>query len=286
MLKRERERERRMNGTAKTILVTGSSDGIGKQTALDLVRLGHKIILHGRSRDRTMGAMSDIARETGGGKIYICIGDFSSLDSVKDLAEDVKERFERIDVIINNAGVYIKDHGKSADGYELTLAINHLAPFVLTLLLLEPLSRAPAGRIVNFASQAHASDIDFSDLNSGSGYGAYALSKLCNIMFTLELAERLKGPGVTVNCLHPGVIATKLLHAAWSGGSPVTEGSVNSVFCALSEKLQGVTGRYIVNKREAAPPAVANDTEARLRLWKMSEEMTGVRWDDVVEKIS
>lgn len=269
----------------KRILVTGSTDGIGRQTARDLLRIGEAVVVHGRSEEKAKRAADELMAAAGTGTVDALWGDLSTLSQIRAMAGALHERYGRLDVLVNNAGVYRGKRFLSADGFEMTFAVNHLAPFLLTLLVLDLLKASDAGRVVNVASQAHSSAIDLESVREGrdyNAYRAYADSKLCNILFTFELAERLAKTGITANCLHPGVIDTKLLRAAWSGGSPVAEGSRTSVYLATSDAVKGVSGRYFVNRREASPAPAARDAEARRRLWEMSEDMAEIRWRDVI----
>jgi len=263
----------------KTILITGSTDGIGKQTALELAEMGATVLLHGRNPERADRVLNEIKKATGNDRIEAFIADLSSLKQVRNLAEQVLVKHDRLDVLINNAGVYETGHRISEDGFEMTFAVNHLAPFLLTLLLLDPLKNSAPGRIINVSSQVHASSIDFDNLQAEkhfSAYEAYSLSKLCNVLFTYELAERLKGSGITVNCLHPGVIGTKLLKAGWGmGGSPVTEGSKTSVYLASAPELSKVTGKYFKNMRASKSSRISHDAETGKRLWHISEQLIG-----------
>ncbi len=273
-----------MDITDKVILITGSTDGIGRQTALELAGMGETILIHGRDRRRVEKTVRMVRDETGNNRIDSFVADLSSLRQVRELAREVKNRFESLDVLINNAGVYQGKLRHSEDGYEMTFAVNHLAHFLLTLLLLELLRKKERARIVNVASMAHASSIDFDNLQGEKGfdpYGAYSLSKLANIMFTYSLAERLEGEGVTANCLHPGVIDTKLLRAGFGGGSPVSTGARTSVYCATAPELKGVSGKYFRDSREAKTSAVSYDKDTSERLWSLSEDMAGIAWREV-----
>jgi NAD(P)-dependent dehydrogenase (short-subunit alcohol dehydrogenase family) len=263
----------------KTILITGSTDGIGKQTALELAEMGATVLLHGRNSGQAAKVLNEIKKATGNDRPKVFMADLSSLKQVRNLAEQVLEKHDRLDVLINNAGVYETRHRISEDGFEMTFAVNHLAPFLLTLLLLELIIKSSPGRIINVSSQVHASAIDFGNLHAEkhySAYEAYSLSKLCNVLFTYELAERLAGTGITVNCLHPGVIDTKLLKAGWGmGGSPVTEGSKMSVYLASAPELATVTGKYFKNMKPTKSSQISYDAETRKRLWRISEQLTG-----------
>jgi len=264
----------------KTILITGSTDGIGKQTALDLAQTGATILLHGRNPARGERVLHEIQNATENGRLEIFIADLASLKQVRSLAEQVHQKHNTLDVLINNAGVYENTRQTTQDGFEMTFAVNHLAPFLLTLLLLDLLKRGAPSRIINVTSMSHASSIDFENLQGEkhfSGYEAYSLSKLCNILFTYKLARKLEGTGVTANCLHPGVISTKLLKTGWGmGGSPVTQGSKNSAYLATAPELDNVTGKYFMNRKQKKSSGISYDQEIQTKLWQISEQLTGI----------
>ena len=251
------------------ILVTGSSDGIGKETARQLAAGGAYVIVHGRSEERAAGA----AREVVAAESWAC--DFASLDDLRSAALRLPKG---IDVLINNAGVYLQQRTTTRDGFETTFQVNHLAPFLLTSLLLPGL--AEGARIVNVSSQVHTSgEMAWDDLMGEqrfSGYAAYAQSKLANLLFTRALARRQKK--VTVNALHPGVIGTKLLRGGFGGlsGSPLARGAETPVYLATSKEVEGVTGSYFVNRREVRPSPQALNDEAAQRLWDLSERLVGL----------
>ncbi len=271
----------------KTVLITGSTDGIGRQTALDLANMGASVLLHGRDPDRAERILQEIKKETGNDRIEIFIADLASLKQVRKFADEVQQRYDRLDVLINNAGVYETTRKITQDGFEMTFAVNHLAPFLLTWLLLDLLRKNTNSRIINVSSVTHASAIDFENLHGEkhySGYDAYSLSKLCNILFTYELADRLKHDGIKVNCLHPGVIGTKLLKAGWGmGGSPVTEGSKTPVYLATAPELDSVTGKYFKNRKQKKSSRISYDAETQKKLWQISEQLTGIVFEDVNE---
>jgi len=266
----------------KIILITGATDGIGKQTAIDLVKIGARVIIHGRSERKANNAKQEIELEAGNNNLFICKANLASLDEVRKMADDIHQRFDKIDVLINNAGVYMKQRELSADGFEKTFAINHLSHFLLTGLLFDLLKNSDYGRIVNVASQAHASRLDFDNLQGEKyfdGYDAYACSKLCNILFTYKLAREMSGIRITANTLHPGVIGTKLLREGFGfGGSDISQGSKTSVYLATSEDVDEVSGKYFVNQKTSSPSQVAYDIAVQDRLWKISEELTGFRY--------
>lgn len=260
------------------ILVTGATDGLGKQVAHDLAQKGATVLLHGRDPGRSEAAVREIRKGTGNDDLRYYLADFSSLGQVRQLAEEIQADHDRLDVLINNAGIFAKERTVTGDGYELTFAVNYLAPFLLTHRLL-PLLRASApARIVNVAS-AGQSPIDFDDVmleRRYEGMRAYAQSKLALVMFTFDLAEELGSTGVSVNCLHPATLMnTKMVFEAFGrASSEVQEGADATVYLAAAPELEGVTGKYFDGRREARPHEQAYDPEARARLRRLSEEMT------------
>jgi NAD(P)-dependent dehydrogenase (short-subunit alcohol dehydrogenase family) len=263
----------------RTILLTGATDGIGKRAALELAQAGQRVLLHGRNPQRGQAVLAELKSATGNAALEYFNADLSSLAQVRGLAAEVQAKHERLDVLILNAGVFMKERVLTEDGFETTFAINHLAHFLLTHLLLDTLK--PGARIVVVASQVHSSgQINFDDLQlfeKFSGYAAYANSKLANVAFTYALAERLSGAGVTANCLHPGVIATKLLREGWSvGGAGVDAGTNTILHLALSPEVETVTGCYFVDKRKAQPSAASRDRALQQELWRVSEKLTGL----------
>ncbi len=264
--------------TRPTFLVTGATDGIGKQTALNLVRQGARVLVHGRSRVRAESAVAELKALSGRADLEPVAGDFSSLAQVRALAEEVRSCTDRLEVLVHNAGVYMKSRVVTEDGLETTFQVNHLAPFLLSHLLLERLQAATEARIVVVSSVAHQGGyIDFQNLQGEKvfdGYGAYALSKLANLLFAVELAERLGGTGITVNGLHPGVIGTKLLKAGFHmDGAEVPHGALTSTYLATSPEVQGVTGRYFVDCKPTVCAHYVNDPLLRNRFWAHSENL-------------
>ena len=267
----------------QTILVTGSTDGLGRETARELVRGGATVLLHGRNPDKVEAVRAELAEQaTNGGAVQAYVADLSSLAEARALADELERDHDRLDVLINNAGVGGIDRAESEDGYELHMAVNHLAPFLLTLRVLPRLRRSAPARVVNVASGAQSA-IDFDDLLLERGYQpmrAYAQSKLAQVMFTLELAERLGGgdpPEVTVTALHPAsLMDTNMVRDNF--GSPMTdvaEGVEATVRLAVSEELEGVTGRYFEGTSESRADPQAYDADARRRLWELSESLVG-----------
>ncbi len=260
----------------KSVLITGATDGIGLETAKALLSKGFNVIVHGRNAERVEAARNKIFAELGESpNLQTVTGDLSSFESVAELALQIKENFDSIDVLLNNAGVFSHRLILTEDGFELTFQVNHLSHFLLSLLLLEKIPHG-TGRIINVSSMAHSSvPIDFAFVKGETPYNpydAYAYSKLGNILFTFRLARELKEKGITVNALHPGVIATKLLAAGWGAafGGSVMKGAETSVFLASSDDVQNVTGQYFVDKRISTPTQVAFDENLQEQLWEFS----------------
>jgi NAD(P)-dependent dehydrogenase (short-subunit alcohol dehydrogenase family) len=263
----------------KTALITGSTDGIGKQTAFELAEMGARVILHGRNKAKAQQVLQEIERKTGNNRLDFFIADLSSLHQIRTMGAEIRRKYSRLDVLINNAGVAMNKLELSEDGYEMTFAVNYLAAFALTLLLMDLLAQSESSRVVNVSSMVHSSFLNFDNLAEPryfDGWEAYCQSKLCNILFTYELAEKLQDQGVTVNCLHPGVIDTKLLRSNFSGGSPVTEGSRKLVFLATAPELAKMTGKYFKDNRQTRPAEIAYDPETRKKLWNLSEKLCGL----------
>jgi NAD(P)-dependent dehydrogenase (short-subunit alcohol dehydrogenase family) len=277
-------------------MVTGATSGLGLATARQLARLGATVIVVGRDAARCAAASASISNGAIHGAVDWLVADFADLEAVRALAEEVQARHARIDVLVNNAGATHPRRYLTPDGVELTLAVNHLAPFVLTTSLLDRLRESAPARIVNVASVAHESaHFDFDDPAMQRGYrpfAAYSRSKLANLWFTYELARRLEGSGVTVNAVHPGLVRTalgnhsgplrragwRLLHVAYRRVSlSADEGAAAITHLATAPELEGVTGRYFVDGRPAESSPASRDPAAAARLWALSEELTSVR---------
>jgi len=273
-------------------MVTGATSGIGKETARELARLGATVVVAGRSRERATATVEEIRRETGNESVEFMLADLSSQAEVRRLAEEFKERHQRLDVLVNNAGGIFVSRRASTDGIEMTFALNHLSYFLLTSLLLDRLRSSAPTRIVNVSSKAHENTaMDFGDLECRKRYRfgsrAYRLSKLGNVLFTYELARRLEGTGVTVNALHPGLVSTNLFSnngvlgravtflVRWRGMSP-PEGARTCVYLAASPEVEGKTGDYYDDCKAVASSAASRDGMAATRLWEVSAEMTGL----------
>lgn len=274
----------------KICLVTGATSGIGQVTAKALAAQGAEVLIVGRNEQRTRDTAQQIRVETGNDSVHYFLADFSDLSQVSGLAVNFKNKYSRLDVLINNAGAYFNARRKTPYGVESTFLVNHLAPFLLTNLLLEVMRNSAPARIVNVASNAHHNGtMDLSDLELRRfyfGFQAYARSKLANVLFTYELSRRLAGSGVTVNALHPGEVATNIFSTDFSIFGPAIkwivgrfaltpeQGADNSIYLASSPEVEGLTGKYFV-KREVAPSAlISHDEKLARQLWEISEKIT------------
>ncbi|HVR28365.1 MAG TPA: SDR family oxidoreductase [Thermoanaerobaculia bacterium] len=277
----------------KRVLVTGANTGIGKWTAIGLAERGAAVIAHARDPEKGRAAVEEIRGHSSGAEVALVLADLSSLAEVRRLAAEVLDRHPRLDVLVNNAGLISSRRVETVDGYELTFAVNHLAPFLLTNLLLDRLRAAAPARIVTVASRAHLRGrLDFDDLHCRKRYqpfDVYSRSKLANILFTRELARRLEGAGVTANCLHPGVVRTEfgsdgdlggVMGLGWWMIQPfllsARQGAATTLHLAASPEVEGTSGEYFDRRRVARTSSRARDPEAAARLWRMSAEMVGL----------
>jgi retinol dehydrogenase 12 len=280
----------------KTVIVTGGNSGIGLETAQALSAQGAHIVLTARNADKGRAAAAAIRdRVDGPAPVQLVVFDLADLSSVRRGAAEILEQCPRIDVLVNNAGLIQTVRSETVDGYESTFAINHLGPFLLTNLLLERMGESTPARIVNVASTAHSvarHGIVFDDLQSTrqyKGMRVYGMSKLANILFTLELSRRLRGHGITANSLHPGTVRTGygadgdargLLALGIKIASPFflspAKGARTSVYLAASPKVEAVSGEYFVKCKPKQPKRWARDPEAAARLWQVSEELVGL----------
>jgi NAD(P)-dependent dehydrogenase (short-subunit alcohol dehydrogenase family) len=276
--------------TGRTCLVTGATRGVGRATAEALAKLGANVVIHGRD-SATVGAVCrSTLRVSRGGLVTGAVADFASLKSVRRMADEIAGQHPRLHVLVNNAGTGARQRRESADGFEWSFAVNHLAPFLLTNLLLPTLMQSAPARIVTVASMAYRRAVlDFDDLQwqrrKYRTMQAYSESKLANILFTLELSRRLAGKGVTANCLHPGVVATNMFSSL---GGPVGKflgvllrplllspaaGAKTSVHVASAPELATVSGRFFERSHAVSLDANAQDEAAALRLWEISEAL-------------
>jgi len=277
--------------TGRNVLVTGGTGGIGKATAVGLAVLGARVGITGRDRVRAEAAAADIRAASGNLAVDVFTADMSSQAQVRRLAGEVLDAYPRLDVLINNVGGFWAHRHVTADGLERTFALNHLAPFLLTHLLLHRLTASAPARVVTVSSGAHATGrIDFDDLQGAarySGQRAYNASKLANVMFTYELARRLNGTGVTATVLHPGVVRTDFGAEDQAGIKVIlplvrpflktpAAGAATTVYLASSAQVDGVTGRYFANRKPKTSAKASYDTAAAARLWQASADLVGL----------
>jgi len=275
----------------RTVLVTGGTGGIGRATALGLATMGAHLAITGRDRERSEDAAREI-RAAGAGRVDVFVADMSSQAEVRRLADEVLQGLPRIDVLVNNVGGYWNTRHVTADGLERTFALNHLAPFLLTSLLLDRLKESAPARVVTVSSGAQAMGrIDFDDLQgerSYSGARAYSQSKLANVLFTYELARRLPASAVTANALHPGVVRTSfgaddpagvqrlLMPLVRPFMKTPAQGAATSIHLASSPDVEGVTGRYFANSKPRRSSKRSYDEAAAARLWQVSADLVGL----------
>jgi retinol dehydrogenase 14 len=276
----------------KTALVTGGTGGIGQATAAGLAALGARVGITGRDKARTQAAADQIVRESGNPAVDAFAADMSCQAEVRALAVAVRSAYPRLDVLVNNVGGFCATRHLTADGLERTFAVNHLAAFLLTGLVLDRLKGSAPARIVTVSSNAHAAGrLNFDDLQgerSYSGQRAYSQSKLANVVFTYELARRLEGTGVTATVLHPGLVRTSFSAEDPSRLSKVmipllrpfmktpARGAATSIYLASAPEAEGVTGRYFANRKPKTSGKASYDTAAAARLWQISADLTGL----------
>jgi retinol dehydrogenase-14 len=276
----------------KVCLITGATSGIGRATAMGLANMGASVVMVGRNRGRGEAVMDEIKEKSGNDSVALMLADLSSQEEIRRLAHEFEEVNPRLDVLINNAGLFRSERITTADGLETTFAVNHLAYFLLTNLLLDVLEASAPSRIVNVSSGDHSNGtIDFDDLQGEKDYKgakAYSQSKLANVLFTYELASRLEGTGVAVNCLHPGAGVRTNFGSGVSGVFGVMvralrplmlspeKGAETSIYLASSPEVESVSGRYFVKKAEAHSSDVSHDERIARRLWEVSAELTNL----------
>jgi NAD(P)-dependent dehydrogenase (short-subunit alcohol dehydrogenase family) len=281
------------NIEGKTCLITGATSGIGKEIASGLAGMGATVIIVGRSREKAESTVREIRSKVGSSSgISSLVADLSSQASIRQLAKDYAAAHTKLDILVNNAGIFSAKRSTTVDNIESTFAVNHLAPFLLTSLLMDTISASPPARIITTSSVAHrGAHLDFDDIQFERkpyrGFTAYSQSKLANILFTKELAKRLEGTAVTANCFHPGVVRTNLIE----GNNPwqyrlisntaglffltPEKGAETGVYLASSPEVEGVTGKYFAKRKQEEPSAEASDMDAAARLWDISEKLTG-----------
>jgi retinol dehydrogenase-12 len=275
----------------KTCIVTGATSGIGEEIAIGLAKAGGRVAIVARSRERGAATLARIEGAVPGAKVDLLLGDLASQASIRSLAAEILAKYPQVPVLVNNAGIVNLRRETTTDGYEATFAVNHLAYYQLTMLLLERIRSSAPARIVNVASDAHKFGVlDLSDLQNERKYASmrvYGQSKTANILFTRELAKRLEGSGVTVNCIHPGAVATRL--AQNNGGFAVVltkllspffrtpkKGADTAVWLATAPEVAGKTGGYYYNRKELAPARHASDPAIAAQLFEVSGKLVGV----------
>jgi NAD(P)-dependent dehydrogenase (short-subunit alcohol dehydrogenase family) len=275
----------------KICLVTGASSGIGKATALGLAKLGATVVMVCRDANKGEAALSEIKRKSGSSSVDLLLADLSSQKAMRRLANEYESKYQQLHVLINNAGVYYTKRHVTVDGLEAMFAINYLARFLLTNLLLDIIKQSAPARIINVAGAYHAKGkIAFDDLQGEKdfdGQRANHQSKLADVLFTYELARRLEGTGVTVNCLHPGMVATDLIDKdkdfpvffkylyklSRSLMKSPAKGAETSLYLASSPEVEGITGQYFVNKKISPSSPESHDIQLAKRLWEVSEKL-------------
>ena len=274
----------------KVVLITGGTSGIGKAAATALAAMGAEVVVAGRNRERGEAAVGEIRRESRSEKVSLMLADLAVQAEVRELADKFKARYDRLDVLVNNAGLIQSRRTETPEGIELTLAVNHLAPFLLTNLLLDLLKSSAPSRIITVASEARRqAEIDLDDLQSERRYRAfpvYGMTKLANILFTYELAERLRKTGVVANCVHPGGVNTDfgnnnrslgiLLFRAIKPFMRTSQRGADTVIYLASSPTAGeMSGKYLMDRKEVSP-AQPRDKGLQQRLWEVSEELTNL----------
>ena len=276
----------------KTVLITGGTSGIGKATAVALAAMGANVVIVGHNQDRGEAAVEEIEARSHNESVELMLADLSVQAEVRGLAEEFQERHDRLDVLANNAGLVHSKRTETPDGIETTLAINHLAPFLLTNLLLGRLEKSAPSRVITVSSEAQRwGTMDFADMQSRRkyrGFPVYGMTKLANIMFTYELAERLNGTGITANCLHPGSVGTNFgknnrgvmalfFRAAKPFMRSPEQGADTLIWLASSPEVEGVSGKYFSDRKEIEAKKIAYDPAARRTLWEISEDLTSLK---------
>lgn len=275
----------------KVCIVTGTTSGIGKITSIELARMGAAVIMVCRNKAKGLLLKEEIINTTGNSNIALFIADLSSQAEVRRIATELKEKYPIIDILVNNAGAINDKRTETAEGYETTFATNHLAPFLLTNLLLDNLKASSGARIVNLASEAaRMGKINFADINFKNSYTpmkAYCQSKLANILFTLELSKQLRETNITVNCMHPGVVNTgfgkelkgfaKFFFSTLSSLLRKPEkGAETAIWLSSSPEVEGITGKYFQDKKVLKMQPHYIDMEITKKLWELSATMTGI----------
>lgn len=276
-----------MSMEGKICIITGANSGIGKATTIDLAKMNATIVMMCRSKERGEEAQKEIIELTGNKKVDLFLCDLSSQESIRKFVSEFKSKYQKLHILINNAGVMLSKRGVSVDGFEMNFAVNHLAPFLLTNLLLDALKNSAPSRIINVSSAAHRmAKMDFDDLQSEKMkyrlMKIYGASKLALMLFSYELSRRLEGTSVTVNTLHPGLVNTNLGQdqSSFSQGfgklffKKPEKGAETSIYLASSQEVEGITGKYFAKKQQKQSSEESYNEDYAKRLWKLSAEMT------------
>ena len=277
----------------KTVVITGANTGIGKETAVDLAARGARVIIGCRNIEKGTEALKEIQDRSGNRNVFLEKLDLASLESVRTFADKILNSEPRVDILINNAGVMACPYQKTQDGFEMQFGVNHLGHFLLTLLLLDRLKSSQPSRIINVSSSAHrmgTGKIKFDDIHhekSYSSWGAYFDSKLANVLFTRELSKHLEGTHVTANSLHPGAVTTELQRHSilsspimyplrWYMFKTAEQGAQTSIYCAVAEEMEGVSGKYLRDCHIVEESKGAQDDAAAKKLWEVSLQLVGL----------
>ncbi|XP_035511778.1 retinol dehydrogenase 12, like isoform X1 [Morone saxatilis] len=278
----------------KTVVITGANTGIGKETAIDLAKRGAKVIMACRDMERAQAAVKEVVESSGNENIVCMKLDLSDSKSIREFAEAINKAEPKLNILINNAGVMVCPYGKTADGFEMQIGVNHMGHFLLTHLLIDLIKRSAPARIINVSSMAHSwGSINLEDINSEKSYdkkAAYSQSKLANILFTRSLAKRLEGTGVTTYSLHPGVVQTDLWRhlnglqqAVMKMVSPFTkssaQGAQTSIYCAVEPSLEKESGGYYSDCAPAECSAAGKDDNVAQKLWELSCQLLSITWE-------
>ncbi|MDE2857312.1 MAG: SDR family oxidoreductase [Chloroflexota bacterium] len=280
----------------KRVLITGATNGIGKFAALELAKMGANVVIVGRNEAKTRAVLSQLIADSGNDNLHMLLADLSSMAGVRRIADEFRGKYDRMDVLLNNAGAVFSEFQASVDGYEMTFALNHLSYYLLALLLLDTLKDTARehgeARVINVSSSAHRNaSLRLDNLRDHTGHSmmnSYGASKLMNVLFTYELARRLQGAGVTVNAVHPGLVATGFGHNMRGIWVPIIKilqrlfaispekGADTLVYLASSTDAAGITGKYWDRKQQKETSANSYDRELQKQLWQFSAEATGI----------
>lgn len=278
----------------KTVVITGANTGIGKETAIDLAKRGARVIMACRDMEKGQAALKEVVENSANENVACMKLDLSDTKSIREFADNINKEEEKLNILLNNAGVMVCPYGKTTDGFEMQIGVNHMGHFLLTYLLLDLIKKSAPARIINVSSMAHLfGSINLEDINSEKSYdkkAAYGQSKLANVLFTRSLAKRLEGTGVTAYSLHPGVVQTDLwrhlngpqqlvMKAVSPFTKTSTQGAQTSIYCAVEPSLENESGGYYSDCAPAKCSAKAQDDDLAQRLWELSCQMLSITWE-------